>query len=150
MIDKQQSESDFAHLNALLDNLNQLLSDEYVALKNGDIDGMELLIEHKSELLRNIEGISKRIEPELSKVTVVGESQNSSQENSVPPYIQETLNRLVNCRQQNNINGGSIEANRNFSHSLLNILTGSETKNNIYDATGQFNHNQPGALSTEA
>lgn len=148
----QTTESDFSHLNALLEGLNQTLKDEYTAVKNGEVEELNLLIEQKAELLRNIEGISKRVEPALEaaqKSAAEDASQNASLD--IPSYVQTALENLISCHKQNQINGGSIEANRRFSESLLDIMTARETNAKTYDASGKyFNNNQAGALSAEA
>ena len=148
----QTTETDFSHLNALLESLNQTLKDEYAALKSGEVEELNLLIEQKGELLKNIEGISKRVEPTLAAAQQsTEESVLMSAPADIPAYVQTALEHLLSCRQQNQINGGSIEANRKFSESLLDIMTSRGVTTKTYDASGKFfNSEQVGALSTEA
>ena len=142
----ESAESDFSHLNAMLDNLNQLLAEEYAALKRGDVENLEILLEQKSELLQNLEGIATRIEPSLAALQ---SEDNSADE--LPSFIQDTLTRLAECHSQNQINGGSIEANRKFSESLLTLLTQRDAPNAIYDANGKTrSRDSQGTLSAEA
>ena len=146
MDSKQSAASDFSHLNAMLDNLNQLLTEEYAALKRGDVENLEILLEQKSELLQNLEGISTRIEPSLEALKSTDESHEE-----LPPFIKDTLIRLQECHAQNQINGGSIEANRKFSESLLGLLTQRDVNNPVYDANGKTSRRESsGTLSTEA
>ena len=132
MYSSQTAESDFAHLNAMLESLSQLLNDEYGAIKAGDIENLELLLEQKDELLKNIEGISKRVEPSLAVLQNV-DDQN---DDDLPEYVQQTIENLVSCQTQNRINGSSIEANRRFSDSLLTVLTGREPEQKTYASNG--------------
>lgn len=148
MFSEKHSETDFAHLNALLKSLSLTLEDEYAALKNGEIEKLELLIEQKSELLKNIEGISQRVEPLITAArTAISGGSNLE---SMPIYVQNVLNELSRCSQKNQINGASIEANRNFCASMLSILTARELTPKTYDASGKFTEKNASALSTQA
>ena len=147
MTSTQSAESDFAHLNALLANLKQLLNDEYSALKAGDTENLEILLEQKDELLKNIEGISGRVEPSLALLR----DEHEQQGNSLPPSVEEIFDNLVNCQTQNRINGSSIEANRKFTSTLLDLLTARESEEPTYDAKGKFFSSEKiGNLSEEA
>lgn len=152
MITDQNTENDFSHLNALLEGLNQTLIDEYEAVKNGAVEELNLLIEQKAELLRNIEGISKRVEPALEAAHSVSNDLSLEDSRSeIPPYIQTALENLLNCQKQNQINGGTIEANRRFSETLLDIITAKETTGKTYNSSGKFfNGEQATAVSTKA
>ena len=147
MFSAQSAESDFAHLNAMLANLKQLLSDEYSALKDGDIENLEILLEQKDELLKNIEGISKRVEPSLAALR----DEHSQDGDKLPESVKEIFENLLNCQTQNRINGSSIEANRKFSSTLLDLLTARESEDPTYNAKGKFfSGDKIGNLSEEA
>lgn len=152
MTTTHSSETDFSHLNALLEGLNQTLLDEYAAVKNGAVEELNLLIEQKAELLRNIEGISKRVEPALEAAQKNAEGlPDDNSQTDIPPFVQTALQNLLNCQKQNQINGGTIEANRRFSESLLDIITAKETNGKTYDASGKyFSGDQAAAVSTKA
>ena len=146
MSSTQTAESDFAHLEAMLGSLNQLLSDEYAALKAGDIENLELLLEQKDELLKNIEGISQRVEPSLA----VLQTKHANNE-QLPENVKRVFDSLLSCQAQNQINGSSIEANRKFSATLLDLLTARESEDPTYTAKGKFfTPDKLGNLSEEA
>ncbi len=152
MTTSQSTETDFSHLNALLEGLNQTLLDEYTAVKNGAVEELGLLIDQKAELLRNIEGISKRVEPALEAAHNFSNGLSPEDyHGGIPPYVQTALENLLNCQKQNQINGGTIEANRRFSETLLDIITAKETAGKTYDASGKFfSAEQSTAVSTKA
>jgi len=114
------------HLQSLMD----VLEAEHEALRNRDFDCLTSCTQQKEVLLGRLAGLEPRVRG------VPGDDGFTDR---------AAAELLRKCRELNNVNGGMIEASRQFNQRMLNILPGREgQEGELYDAAGNNAAGKPG------
>ncbi|NOZ53878.1 MAG: flagellar protein FlgN [Gammaproteobacteria bacterium] len=142
-------ESITAILKAELELSNQLLGilqKEYMALSQNNNAQFLELVENKQTCTEQLQQVEKQLTLFLDQYGyTINKTDIEKCINALPPKNQSaarlTWQSLVNtaqqCKQQNQVNGRTINLARIKTKQALAILSGRETGANIYDQTGK-------------
>jgi len=107
------------HAEALL----AILRREHDALLNGDLDAVELLTREKQTALAEFEPLLRTLPATAGQTPA--------------ERVQRFSALAAECRRQNEINGGMIEASLRHTQSLLRLLRGQPPQAALYSARGK-------------
>ncbi|MGB1800058.1 MAG: flagella synthesis protein FlgN [Gammaproteobacteria bacterium] len=120
---------------SVLEDLYTVLQKELLALKERNFESISSLAEEKNMLLVNLEKLD-RDRQQYSQET------ETSVTNEIAQLQSEIKVYLDKCQKQNSINGGIIEVSKLFNEKMLDIISGNDTKEATYGATGKNNSNK--------
>jgi len=129
----------------LLESLNTLLMVERTALKDRDTTNIKSLLEQKTGLLRELEANATQRSQLLTQSGFDGNEQGMTAYLETLPTTASALinqwqilkDKLLSCKEANQINGSIVNRSRAQVESLLNIMRGQSGEQKIYTGTGK-------------
>lgn len=110
--------------------LLNILQREHAALLAGDLEQIEAIVQAKQAAIAQLEALTREVAHAMSG----GEQRHQL----------EAL--AIECRRQNEINGGMVEASLRHTQRMLSILRGQNLENDLYSRAGNAlpgNHARP-------
>jgi len=129
----------------LLESLNTLLMVERTALKDRDTANIKSLLEQKTGLLKELEANATQRSQLLTQSGFNGDEQGmNAYLESLPATASALINqwqilkdKLLSCKEANQINGSIVNRSRAQVESLLNIMRGQSGTQKIYTGAGK-------------
>lgn len=129
---------------ALLDNVSKVLSREYQAIKNRQVDALEAIAEEKSSLMLQLQANDQRLKlhPETARLRT-----------DYLDRVKAVKDKLAKCKMMNETNGKlialSMAANRRLSAVLMSARD-RFSRNMTYDDKGNTVARGPMRVNTNA
>lgn len=122
--------------------LLKLLQREREALKGRDADEIGRIAAEKEVLVRELDGHGARQE-QLFRLAGIDPEREDLQEaiavtgsDALSRAWQEVLNRLEECRHQNQINGAIVDMSQRFTQQVLDLIRGIPANTRLYGPSG--------------
>lgn len=124
------------HLSQLLNTtqeLQQLLEQEKLCLKEKSFNDLNTILFNKQKLLQSITSTNKLVSTAKNLQTI-------QQDNTLSTLKKEIELRLKECKKNNEINGQLVEMSMKSNKHLMQLLTLEKGKNSVtYDQKGTLN-----------
>jgi len=129
----------------LLESLNTLLMVERTALKDRDTTNIKSVLEQKTGLLKELETNATQRSQLLAQSGFDGDEQGMNAYLETLPVTASALinqwhvlkDKLLSCKEANQINGSIVNRSRAQVESLLNIMRGQSGEQKIYTGAGK-------------
>jgi flagellar biosynthesis/type III secretory pathway chaperone len=122
----------------------EVLQLERDALARRDIPAMEQAAAEKERLIELLDSLCARQDTLLREVGIdprspehIGHGLERAGLSGLSPTWQALRATLIECRQQNLVNGGTVETMRRFARDALALLRGLPTGTLVYGRTGE-------------
>ncbi len=131
----------------LSSQLSQLLQQEREALKNADLNQLQLLTQQKQPHVVQLEQLGRQREQLLKAAGFPGgkaglEAFIANHAESEAQHLNSLLTKLrkvaKSCRDNNQINGGIVNVNRQYLVRAISILRGRDPETGAYGPGGEY------------
>lgn len=128
-------------------DLLESLKLERQALIDADIDAVNALSEKKQPLVIKLELLGKQREailksvgfnPDKTGLSAFISNQPDKQSQMLTKVLTQLKNMAAACRQQNQLNGGIVNVNRQYVQRAMSIFRGRDTNADAYGPGGEY------------
>lgn len=129
------------------DKLLQLLKVERDSLTTTDVDKMAAIAQQKQPLIVNLEQLGRQRENILQTsgfptgkmgLEAFIENQPAKQASLLNKVVSALRKSAKACRENNQINGGIVNVNRQYLQKAMAIIRGKDTSTNAYGPGGEY------------
>lgn len=128
----------------ILNELSQVISREYEALKDRKVSSLKPLSEQKSHLMVKLQSNDQKIKLHPQVALLKTQFQD---------FVKSIKEKMKSCKYKNDVNGSLITMNMQSNHKLYALLIGVRdmaTKNMTYSNKGYAQAKGPTRLSVQA